>query len=162
MASDTHIKFDGVDGEATHADHKNEIEVLSWGWNVTNQNMGIGGGSGKGKANPGDFHFTHNYDKASPTLAKFCAAGKHFPKVVLTARKSGEGQKDFFKVSMKEVFITSVQPSGAGSGEIMESVSMAYGSIDFAYKPQTEKGGLGGGRAERQRPTQRTATRPLV
>jgi hypothetical protein len=55
---DTHIKFDGVDGEATHKDHKGEIEVLSWGWNVTNANIGgtSGGGSGKGKATPGDFN----------------------------------------------------------------------------------------------------------
>jgi type VI secretion system secreted protein Hcp len=30
MASDVHIKFEGVDGEATHKDHKGEIEVLSW------------------------------------------------------------------------------------------------------------------------------------
>jgi len=48
MATDTHIKFDGVDGEATHADHKGEIEVLSWTWGVNNNNAGgtSGGGSG--------------------------------------------------------------------------------------------------------------------
>jgi type VI secretion system secreted protein Hcp len=45
---------------------------------------------------------------------------------------------------MKEVFITSVQPSGSTGGDIMESVSMSYQSIDFAYKPQDEKGALGG------------------
>jgi type VI secretion system secreted protein Hcp len=86
----------------------------------------------------------HIYDKASPVLAKKCAQGVHFPTVTLTARKSGEGQKDFLKVTMKEVFITSVQPSGASQGDIMESVSMSYGDIEFAYKPQDDKGGLGG------------------
>jgi type VI secretion system secreted protein Hcp len=45
---------------------------------------------------------------------------------------------------MKEVFITSVQPSGSSGGDIMESVSMSYQQIDFGYKPQDEKGGLGG------------------
>ncbi len=30
MAIDTHIKFDGVEGESSHKDHKGEIEVLSW------------------------------------------------------------------------------------------------------------------------------------
>ena len=145
MSSDVHIKFEGVDGEATHKDHKGEIEVLSWSWNVTNDSGSrLGGGSGKGKGDPGAFSFTHTYDKASPVLAKNCAQGVHFPSVIVTARKSGEGQKDFLKVTMKEVFIAAVSPSGGGSGEIMESVSMTYGDVEFAYKPQDEKGGLGG------------------
>ena len=144
MASDTHIKFAGVDGEATHKDHKGEIEVMSWSWGVANASQTAGGGSGKGKGTPGDMHFMHYYDKASPVLAKKCTQGVHFPSVTLTARKSGEGQKEFLKIAMKEVFITSVQPSGSASGEIVESVSMTYGDIEFTYKPQDEKGGSGG------------------
>ena len=146
MAIDTHIKFDGVEGESTHTDHKGEIEILSWAWGVNNINTGgtSGGGSGKGKATPGDFHFTHMYDKASPVLAKKCAQGMHFKDVVLTARKSGEGQKDFLKVTMKEVFISSVQNSGSSGGDLMESVAMSYAEVEFAYKAQDDKGALGG------------------
>ena len=145
MAIDTHIKFDGVDGESTHKDHKGEIEVLSWSWSVSNASGGgMAGGSGKGKALPGDFNFMHIYDKASPVLAKNCASGKHFATVVLTARKAGEGQKDFLKVTMKEVFVTSLSPSGGSEGDIVESVSASYKDIEFAYKPQDDKGGLGG------------------
>ena len=144
MAIDTHIKFDGVEGESTHTDHKGEIELLSWSWGVTNASMGSGGGSGMGKAQGGDLHFAHPYDKASPVLAKKCIQGVHFPSVVLTSRKAGEGQKDFLKITMKEVYITSVQPAGSSGGDIMESVSMSYGSIEFAYKPQDKAGALGG------------------
>ncbi len=144
MSIDTHIKFDGVEGEATHVDHKGEIAVLSWTWGVNNASAIAGGGSGKGKAQPQDFHFTHTYDKASPILAKKCAQGMHFKEVVLTARKSGEGQKDFLKVTMKEVFITSAQPSAGPDGSVMESISMSYADVGFSYKPQDEKGGLGG------------------
>jgi type VI secretion system secreted protein Hcp len=143
MAIDTHIKFDGVEGESTQKDHKGEIEVLSWSWNVSRPPAAPGGG-GTAKAQPGDLVFMHTYDKASPILAKKCAQGTHFPTVALTARKSGEGQKDFFKVTMKEVFITSVAPSGGAGGDIIESVSMSYTHIDFSYKPQTAAGGLGG------------------
>lgn len=144
MTIDCHIKFDGVEGEATHKDHKGEIAVLSWSWGVSNAVSMAGGGSGKGKAVPQDIHFVHEYDKASPVLAKHCAQGKHFPTVVLTARKSGEGQKDFFKITMKEVYITSVQPSGSSGGDLNEQVSMSYKDIEFSYKPQDAKGGLGG------------------
>jgi type VI secretion system secreted protein Hcp len=144
MAIDTHIKFDGVEGEATHVDHKGEIAVLSWSWSVANASAISGGGSGKGKAQPGDLTFTHVYDKASPVLAKKCAQGMHFKDAVISASKSGEGQKDFLKVTMKEVFITSVAPAAGGDGDIVEAVSMSYGEIEFAYKPQDAKGGMGG------------------
>ena len=145
MATDTHIKFAGVDGEATHKDHKGEIEVLSWHWEVTNASSSeSGGGSGKGKAVPGEFTFTHMYDKASTVLAKHCASGKHFDTVKMTSRKSGEGQKEFLTVTLKEVKITKVSPSGSQSGDISESVSFSYKDVDFGYKPQDDKGGLGG------------------
>jgi type VI secretion system secreted protein Hcp len=145
MSADTHIKFDGVEGEATHKDHKGAIEVLSWSWNVS-QSSGAasGGGSGRGKASPGDFSFMHLYDKASPVLAKHCAAGKHFKDAKLTARKAGEGQKDFLVITMKEVFISSVAPSGSSGGDVMESITCSYKDIEFAYKAQDDKGGLGG------------------
>lgn len=145
MSIDCHIKFDGVEGEATHKDHKGEIEVLSWSWGVSNASGAVsGGGSGKGKAQAQEFHFVHNYDKASPVLAKQCTSGKHFKEVVMTGRKAGEGQKDFLKVTMKEVFVSSVQPGGSSGGDIVEQISLSYKDIEFAYKPQDDKGGLGG------------------
>ena len=144
MAIDCHIKFEGVEGESAHKDHKNEVEVLAWSWGAANTANFRSGGSGVGKGDAGDFTFTHAYDKSSPVLAKHCASGKHFKDVIVTARKSGEGQKDFFKVTMKEVFITNVSPAGSSGGEIIESVTMAYKDIEFSYKPQDAKGGLGG------------------
>jgi len=144
MSSDSHFKFDGVDGESTHKDHKGEIEVLSWSWSVQQHSALAGGGSGKGKAQPGDMSFTHFYDKASPVLAKHCVAGKHFKDAVLTARKAGEGQKDFLKITLKEVFVTSVSPAGSSGGDLVEAVSVSYKDVEFEYKPQDDKGGLGG------------------
>ena len=143
MATDVHIKFDGIDGESTDRDHKGEVRVLTWGWGVAQAAVAAGAGSGTGKATPADFVFTHEYDKASPLLAKRCAQGKHFATVVLSARKAGEGQKDFLKVTMKEVFITSVQVAGQGDGAPQESVSLRYGTIEFGYKPQDARGALG-------------------
>ena len=143
MAIDVHIRFDGVEGESTDRDHKGEVRVLTWGWGVTQAAAAAGAGSGTGKATPADLVFTHDYDKASPLLAKRCAQGKHFPTVVLSARKAGEGQKDFLKVTMKEVFITSIQVVGQGEGDLQESVSLRYGTIEFGYKPQDGRGGLG-------------------
>ncbi len=145
MSADFHIKFDGVEGEATHKEHKGEIEVLSWNWDIMQASgASSGGGSGRGKAEPGAFSFVHAYDKASPNLAKKCAQGLHFKEVKMTARKAGEGQKDFLVITMKEVFVTHVAPSGSKGGEVVESVACTYKEIDFAYKPQDDTGKVGG------------------
>ncbi|MCY1211614.1 Protein hcp1 [compost metagenome] len=145
MSSDFHIKLDGVKGESSHKDHKDEIEISSWSWNVSNASgAGSGGGSGKGKATPGEFNFTHTYDKASPVLAKNCVSGKHFKDMVMTCRKSGEGQQEYLKVTLKEVFISSVGPGGAQGGDVHEQVSCSFKDIEFAYKGQDDKGAGGG------------------
>jgi len=142
MAIDCFIKFDGVEGESSNKDHKAEVDVLSWSWDLASAGQVSGTSTGKGKTVAGPLSFVHLYDKASPLLAKQCAAGKLFKTVVLTSRKVGEGQKDFLQVSLKDVQVTSVQPSGAG-GDISETVTLTYRDIEFAYKPQDGKGGLG-------------------
>jgi type VI secretion system secreted protein Hcp len=143
MSNDTFIKFDGVDGESTSQGHAGEIEVLSWSWGIVNASSHGGGGGGTGKAQPSDVSFTHRFDKASPVLEKRCAQGVHLPQAVLSVRKSGAGQADFLKFTLKEVFITSIAPSGGG-GEIMETVSLSFAQIEVSYKPQTASGGVGG------------------
>jgi type VI secretion system secreted protein Hcp len=143
MAIDAHIKFDGIEGESTSADHKGEIVVLAWSWGLTSPAASTSGGRTRGKSTPSDLSFTHFYDKASPVLAKTAAQRKHVKTAVLTARKAGEGQKDFLKVTMKEVFITSVATAEDGTA-LTEVVTLSYNDIAFSYRPQDSKGGLGG------------------
>jgi type VI secretion system secreted protein Hcp len=142
MALDIHIKFDGVEGESTHQDHKGEIDVLSWNWGV-DVPMPAGAGTGAAVSKPvaSALRFMHSYDKASPLLARASARGNVIKQVVLTARKSGEGQKDFLKVTMKDVLITSVQVSASES--MVESVALSPRSIAFDYAAQDAKGTLG-------------------
>ena len=47
-------------------------------------------------------------------------------------------------MAMKEVFITAVSPSGGHGGEVIENVAFSYKDIEFDYKAQDDKGGLGG------------------
>jgi type VI secretion system secreted protein Hcp len=143
MTIDCFIKFDGLIGESADKVHQGEIDVVSWNWSATNTLPPASGGAGAGKSVPGLFSFQHQYDKASPVLGKYAASGKFFKQVCLTARKAGEGQKYFLKVTMKEVLVTSVLVDASGDGGVHESVSLAYRDIDFAYQPQDAKGTLG-------------------
>ncbi len=67
MAIDIFAKIGDIKGESLDAKHKDEIEVLSWSWGVSQAgSMGPGGGGGAGKPSFSDFNFTHHIDKASP------------------------------------------------------------------------------------------------
>ena len=144
MPIDTHIKFDGIDGELTDRDHKGEIEVLSWSWGISAQpSGGTGGGHAAGRATAQDLSFVHSYDKASPLLAKAAVSGTHVKQVTLAARRAGQGQKDFLKVTMKEVLVTGVELSGTQAEGIAESVSVRSRQIAFEYQPTDSKGQLG-------------------
>ena len=146
MNSDFFIKVAKADGESKKEGHSGEIEVLSWAWGLSNaSSAGVGGGAGKGKAVPQDLTFMHNYDKASPVLAKFCADGTHIDEVKLTARKSGGGQEDYLVITLKSAFITGCSFSASSGGDIVESVSMAFKEIKTEYKFQDDKGKLSNG-----------------
>ncbi|RYF74178.1 MAG: type VI secretion system tube protein Hcp [Comamonadaceae bacterium] len=143
MSSDFYLKMTDIKGEAKDADHKEEIEVMSWRWNVTQGSSStMGSGSGAGKANPGEFVFTHAFDKASTVLARKCADGKPITEVVLSARKAGGGPKTYLVITLKNVLITSVAPGGSAGGDVVENVSATYKEIEIKYKPQKDDGEL--------------------
>lgn len=141
MSSDFFAKITKAPGESKKEGHADEIEVLSFSWGASNaSSAGVGGGSGQGKAVPMDISFTHNYDKASPVLASFCAKGTHIDEVKITARKSGEGQQDYMIITLTGAFVTSVQIGGSGGGDMVETVSCAFKKIKTEYKVQDDKG----------------------
>jgi len=146
MAQDIFLKIDGINGESQDASHKNEIEVLNWGWRMTqSSNMHAGSGGGAGKASVEDFAFEHNIDRASPNLMKYCLTGKHIDSAVLVVRKAGGSPLEHFKITMSDVIVTLVQPSGANQDEGMrEQVRLSFSKVSQEYVVQNAQGGSGG------------------
>ena len=147
MAGDIFIKIGDIKGESHDDKHKDEIDVLSWSWGITNTgSMGYGGGGGTGKASFSEIHFTHQIDKASPNLMQACAGGKHIPDATLTMRKQGDKPQEYLIIKLSDVIITSVQDSGSdGSGVPTESVALQFIKMDLEYKPQKADGSLDSG-----------------
>jgi type VI secretion system secreted protein Hcp len=146
MPSDIFAKIGDIKGEATDAKHKDEIEVLSFSWGVTNPAPagGSGGGGGSGKATFQDLSIVHRIDKASPKLFEACATGKHLPEATITHRKAGKGQQEYLIVKMNDVIITGVVHSGsAGEPDTgSETVMMAFAKVALDYKAQKFDGSL--------------------
>jgi type VI secretion system secreted protein Hcp len=147
MATDFFLKLDGIKGESMDAAHAGEIDIESFSWGETNPTT-IGsatGGAGAGKVRFDEFIFTTRVSSASPQLALQCASGQHFPNVVLTVRKAGGQQEEYYKVTFKTVFLTKYRSVGMqGSDPIpLDEVTCVFGSYIMEYKPQTKDGKLG-------------------
>jgi type VI secretion system secreted protein Hcp len=146
MASDIFAKIGDIKGESLDAKHKDEIEILSFSWGVTNSgSAATGSGAGSGKATFQDLVVVHNIDKASPDLMRACATGTHLKEATITHRKAGKGQQEFLVVKMNDVIITGVTHGGATGQPYSETVSLAFAKVDLEYKPQKPDGSLDAG-----------------
>ena len=142
---DYFLKIEGVEGESTDDKHKNEIDVLSWSWGETNAGSHAGrGGGGAGKVSMQDFNFVMQANKSTPKLMLSCASGAHISKAVLVCRKAGTEQQEYMKITMSDLLVSSYQ-TGGSSGDIIpvDQVSLNFSKVEFEYKPQDAKGGLG-------------------
>jgi type VI secretion system secreted protein Hcp len=146
VAVDIFAKIGDIKGESLDAKHKDEVEVLSWSWGMTQSgSIATGGGGGAGRASFNDFNFTHRVDKASPNLMKACATGDHIKEATITVRKAGKGQQEFLIIRMNDIIITSVHPSGSGEATTAESVALQFAKVDLEYRPQRADGSLDAG-----------------
>jgi len=147
MAASIFARIGTIKGESLDARHKDEIEVLSWSWGVSQSGaLAHGGGGGAGKASFHDFNFTHHVDRASPALMRACATGEHLKDATITVRKAGKGQQEYLVIKMTDVVVTSVSLSVSAEGDAtVESVALAFAKVDLEYKPQKPDGSLDAG-----------------
>jgi type VI secretion system secreted protein Hcp len=144
MSHEIFVKLDGIDGESKQAAHKNWVDVLNFGYSVTQSaSMHTGGGGGVGKADFGPIMFTHYLDKASPNLFKYCASGKHIPTVTFSVCKTGDGSQEFARIVLTDVIVASVSPGGASGSGMTETVAMAYSKIQTKVREQNANGSMG-------------------
>ncbi|WP_395665429.1 Hcp family type VI secretion system effector [Methylocella sp.] len=148
MSGDIFLKLEGIEGESEDSKHKNEMQVETVSWGVSNAtSFSQGGGGGVGKAHLQDIHLTKKVDKGSPKLFLACASGEHVKSATLTFRKSGKEQQEYLIVKLSDVMISSIsfQDHAAGGDLAHESISLAYAKIETEYKPQKSDGTLAGG-----------------
>ena len=143
---DYFLKIDGMEGESNDSKHKNEIQVESFSFGATQAGtFAHGSGGGAGKVSMQDFHFTQKVNKASPKLALACATGQHIKKAVLTARKAGGTQQDFYVVTFTDLLVSSYQIGGSGHGDTVpiDQISLNFAKIEWKYQLQDDKGNVG-------------------
>lgn len=146
MAVDYYLKLDGIKGESQGKDHKDEIDIMSWSWGMTQSGTThLATGSGAGKANFQDISLTKIVDHSTAALVQYCTTGKHIASGVLSCYKaSGDSRVKFFEIELKKILVSSFSTGGVSEGDQQtENFSLNFGEFKITYKQQTETGAEG-------------------
>jgi len=139
------LQIDGIKGESADKTHKDEIDILSFSFGVTNSgSFSGGGGGGTGKASFSSFKFNKLYDASSPPLFTATATGKHIETATFAFRRSGgDSPGDFLTVKLTDVLVTGYQQGGTKEPPLLEGVELDASKIAIEYKPQKQDGSFG-------------------
>lgn len=137
------LKMQGITGEASDAEHKGEIDVVSWSWGLQAPTS-VHTGQAAGRATLSELHVVKRVDQSSPTLMSFLRNNKLVPQVQLTVRKAGKLPLEYFKIELENVRVTSLKAESE-SAELVERLTLGFSKVRVSYTPQDEAGGRGGG-----------------
>lgn len=141
-AVDYFLQIEGVEAESTDKTHPKWIPLETCQFSISNSvSATAGAGSASGKVSFSDFSAAARISKASPTLYLNAAGGVRLKSALLAVRKSGAGSTtDFYTVKLEDVLITSVQTAGR-SGELpLETTTLSFSKVTWAYRVQKADG----------------------
>lgn len=144
-AFDVFLKIEGIKGESKDGRHRDEIEILSFSWGMTNTPVMGGGGAGAGKVTFQDFHFVTKLSKASPQLLAACAGGTNIVSATLYVRDSATStNQEYYQINLENMQISSLQQtseiaSGTNSSpQPTEQISLSFTKVTATH---TDEGG---------------------
>ena len=138
-------KYDGIDGEATDADHAKWIDVLSLDWGAYREQGGTTGQTRRrAAAVVEDLVISIDYEKASPKLLEKCLRGAVIAKleIELTATFGG-ARATYLRYELKNVMVTSYQINASGDDDGGPPVVVISNSFEEIKVTYTELGSDG-------------------
>jgi type VI secretion system secreted protein Hcp len=128
FALDTFMKIDGIPGESADIQHMGDIILTSYSQSF-------------GARNCSRVVVNKSLDRASPALISRAAANTWIPQVIISLRKAGEGQRDFYTATLDSVLIERID-LGDQNNALTEQIVLRPRSIRIEYRPQDAKGEL--------------------
>ena len=115
------LSIAGIPGESQTV--PGAIDLRSYSFTEHNQG---------GRATFGDFTFSANVSKASPSLMLSVANGSHLNTAVLSVRRTQTHPVEFVRYTLSNIQVTSYQPQ-PGNTLPVEEFTITYGRIQFEY-----------------------------
>lgn len=136
-----------IKGESQANTHVDEIVVHGWNWGMAQQ-VAAGapdGGSGKQAGKRRSLRtivVVKTLDRATTSLMSVLYANDLVRTAVLTMRKSGGQQEDFFKITLTDARVIELDYVADEQANVQERVTFAFTHVGFEYKPQSGTGQL--------------------
>lgn len=130
-----------IKGESIDDKHQGDIDVLGWSWGM-NVNSSLST-SGAGRATMHELHVQKSVDSASTALMAALRNNELIKKAVLTVRKAGKSQHEYFKITIEDGRITGMDVATADHEpvpRIAERLSFSFQKISIEYVPQGPDG----------------------
>ncbi|MDR0563400.1 MAG: type VI secretion system tube protein Hcp [Azoarcus sp.] len=140
-----YVKIEGITGECQDAEHKGWIDVLNFRYSVSqSSSASVGGGIGVSRASFGVLSFIHYLDRATPMLFRYCASGRHIPKVILCAYRGGDRPTEYLRITLADAVIVRAGPYAfAGTARTRETVEISYAHIKIEQRRRHPSGVAG-------------------
>jgi type VI secretion system Hcp family effector len=130
--------------ESKPRNHRNEIEIHNWTWQVQNT-ADAQAGKSTSKLNAKNIVIFKICDTASKGILQHCAQGTTFDRAKITCRKHfGEERFEYLYVHLEDVKIHEIDWSGIDEGLVKEKVTLEFGKFQLRYRPQPNKEADGG------------------
>ena len=147
MAVDIFAKIGDIKGESLDAKHKDEIEVLSWSWGVSQRR--VDGARRRGRDRQGELpgfqlHAQRRQGDACPAVEAAPTACTSRKRRSPSARPA-RGSRNSCMFKLNDVIITGVTSAGWGDSAATENVAMQFAKVAIEYKPQKADGSLDAG-----------------
>ena len=141
---DIFLKIGDIKGESVVDGHVDEIDVLGWGWQMSQPGTTHTdtGGGGTERAEIGDISIIKNSDAASPALYLAIMTGEHIPEAILTLERAGQdGRIPYLIITMTNVIVTSARLGGStGDTTPVEQITLNFAQVRIEYYPQSRDG----------------------
>jgi len=131
-AVDMFLKIDGIDGESTDKEHRNQIEIFSWSWSASNTGTVGTGGTGTGKTTGVDLELMKLLDTSSPIITEKLFTGAHIRDAELSLRKPGSSF-DFAKYKMTDILITSIRQGGSSGDVPVDQFTLNFAKLEVTH-----------------------------
>ena len=117
MAVDFFLKLDGIKGESADAKHKDEIDIESFSWGMTQTGSAHGGRRRRRQGLDAGLPLHDAVQHGEPGAHEVVRDGEHIKLGTLTVRKAGKDQQEFLTIKMTDVLVSSYQTSGSEGGD---------------------------------------------
>jgi len=132
-----YLHYDGIDGEATHQDHKKWIEISSLQWGVGRGiSTPVGGSANREASQPSvsEVVVTKNLDVASSKIFTESVAGTKGKVVKVHVVATGDPGETYVEYTLTNTLISGYSVSSGGDRP-SESISLNFTKIEYKFTP---------------------------